>query len=150
MDTSRNIVWNISSFIDADDDDVDAELEVEAPIESKTHQNMSHFIYTIKKRENWNKNKNCHKPLTTGKWNYASIANYNKIKIEATIQLVLLRLINDSINCFYLTWRSDVKSSYSLLPGRCWDTWRSWCRTWCRHTTTKFKNVGKGNKVVNL
>ena len=51
MDTSRNTVWNISSFIiiDADDDDVDAELEVEAPIESKTHQNMSHFIYTIKK-----------------------------------------------------------------------------------------------------
>ena len=38
--------------VDADDDDVDVELEVEAPIESKTHQNMSHFIYTIKKREN--------------------------------------------------------------------------------------------------
>ena len=37
--------------VDADDDDVDAELKVEAPIKSKTHQNMSHFIYTIKKRE---------------------------------------------------------------------------------------------------
>ena len=53
------------------------------------------------------------------------------------IQRVLWRVINDTIDCFQLTERSHVKPSCSFLPWRCWDTWRSWCRTRCRHTTRK-------------